>query len=74
MGLSPFCEGVYFALTLNATQREKGDHRSQKNNWLMSLARAPALTAPDSRGSFYLDESQWLEKEPRLSGAVQADF
>src|ERR1700685_4665810 len=33
-----------------------------------------ALTASAGRGSPYLDESQRLEMEPRLKGAVSSDF
>jgi len=39
-----------------------------------SLCENPVLTAPASRGPPYLDESPRLEKEPRLAGAVKADF
>jgi hypothetical protein len=38
------------------------------------FVKTPALTAPGGRGSAYLDESPRPETEPRLSGAVNADF
>jgi hypothetical protein len=36
MGISPFLKSVYFALTLNATESGKGDHRARKNKYRLS--------------------------------------
>src|SRR5580658_1215643 len=47
---------------------------SQESPGLQVCVKTPALTAPGGRGSPYLDESPRPEAEPRLSGAVEADF